>query len=190
MANPMTPVPVTALSILHPVSDEVDSLLHEADPMAGPRKDDPAVDNPVWPGILRLVAEAAVTLLDADVGSVLVAGWKKHDELVEAGRTTRETGESLPVELDGHTVTLRQHPRVEVKWGPDTLATVHFEVIVEVRVHAVDGIVRGGSLVALSSGRCDAGVTLETGGVTLGPRWSGELDLHMVVDLGGGIPLA
>lgn len=189
MTTTMTPESVTAKAILHPSDEEKVSLLHKADPMAGARRDNPEPTKEDWSTWVELVAGEVDGFLRTNAAEVLLAGWKKWGDLMEAGRITRDTAEEKTVPLRGHTVTLRQHPRVDVKWGPKTLATVHFVVVLDVRIHVLDGIVRRGSLVGLSTGVCVAEVTLETGGVRLGPRSSPEFDPSFLVDLGDGIPL-
>jgi len=182
------PVHVTALSILQTDGTEIDELLRRADPLADARNDVQVVSAALWAATLRQVGQAAAGFLHIDLGDVMVTGWVKYRELIDAGRRTRGTADPAFVDLAGRDLVLRQHPRVDVTWRDAIVATVRFEVVVDVRVQAVVAEVRGGSLVSLASGSCVVGVSLETQRVKLGPR-TRELDPHVVVDLGDGFPL-
>jgi len=184
-APPTARAAVTALSILQ---TDIDGLLTRTDPLAGARTKAPALRGPTWALTLSQVGQAAAGFVGIDVGDLMLAGWRKSNELIDAGRRTRDTDVPFPVDLAGRDVVLRQHPWVEVTWQRQTLAEVHFEVTVEVRVVAAEAVVRRGSLVELSSGRVIVGVSLSTHGETLGPR-ERELDPRLVIDLGDGIRL-
>jgi hypothetical protein len=178
----------TVLSVLEADGKKIEPLLEDA-PLAEPQREVGLVSPDPWADILSRVGQELARILDGiGISSVLLAGWRKYDDLVDAARATRDTTESLPVELAGHTMSLRQHPRVDVTWGERTIASVPFQVVVEIRVVAATGTVRGGSLVEISTGRCDLDVSVGTMGekrtiqeYSVDPRW--------VAGLGEGIRL-
>jgi hypothetical protein len=182
------PAAVTALSILETDGTEIDRFLSRTDPLAEARSQAPPVRNRMWGLTLSQVGRAAAGFLGLDVGGVLLAGWRNCNELIDAGRRTRDCDTAVAVDLAGKDVVLRQHPWVEVTWQRQRIAEVHFEVTVEVRVVAVEAVVRCGSLVELTSGQVIVGASLSSRGETLGPR-EAKLDPLLVIDLGKGIRL-
>lgn len=182
------PTVVTALSILQNNGNEIDELLRRADALAEAKTQAPPVSSRLWALTLSQVGQAAAGFLDLDVGEVMLAGWRSCDELIDAGRRTRDSDTTVEIDLAGKDLVLRQHPWVEVMWQRSRVAEVRFEVAVDVRVVAVEAVVRRGSLVELTSGRVVVGVSLTALGETLGPR-EAELDPLLVIALGRGISL-
>ena len=185
---PPSPGAVNALSILERDGTEIDDLLGRADTLARPRTQAPPVDHPTWSRTLGAVGRAAAEYLDLDVGEVMLAGWHKYHALIDAARRTRDTDLSLPVDLAGTSMALRQHPWVEITWQGERIGEVRFEVAVDVEVLALEATVRHGSLVELTSGRAIVRVSLSTLGEKVGRQ--AKFDPVLVVDLGTGIPLA
>lgn len=186
----MTPEPVTALDVLQPTDDQLDDLVQPTEELTAARSLAGAVTDSLWAVTLREAGRAAAAFLDFDLGDVMVAGWAKYDELKEAGARTLGTLDEKTVELAGRDLVLRQHPKIELTWQERAIATIPFEVLVEIRVHAVVAVVRDGSLVRLDAGSCDVDVSLEApGGGVIGPRTK-SLVPSLVVDLGDGFRLA
>jgi hypothetical protein len=178
---------VSALSILRQGGTEIDELLRRTDTLAGSRAQAPQVAYPRWTQALGRVAEAAAQFLDLDVVDVMVAGWRKYDALIDAALRTRDTDLSLPVDLAGTSMLLRQHPWVEITWQGTHIGEVHFIVAVDVHVVALGSTVRRGALVELTTGKVVVTVSLSTLGETTSRET--ELDPSWVVDLGSGIRL-
>jgi hypothetical protein len=185
----MTLEPVTALDVLQPTDAQLDDLVQPTKELSAARTLAGAVTDALWAVTLKEAGRAAAAFLDIDLGDVMVAGWARYDELKAAGQRTLGTLDEKTVELAGRDLLLRQHPEVELTWQENKIATIPFEVLVEIRVHAVVAVVRDGSLVRLDAGTCDVDVSLETsGGGVIGPR-TRTLVPGLVVDLGGGFRL-
>jgi hypothetical protein len=186
----MTTGPVTARDVLEPTDAQLDELVQPTPELDKARTLAGAATDSLWAVTLREAGRAAAAFLDIDLGDVMLAGWSKYDELKDAGRRTLGTLDEKTIELAGRDLVLRQHPKVELTWQEQAIAEIQFEVLVEVRVHAVVAVVRDGSLVRLGAGSCDVEVSLQTpGGGVIGPRTK-QLDPSLVVDLGEGFRLA
>src|SRR5947209_14596005 len=62
---------------------------------------------------VREATATAAGLLDVDLSGVLVAGWRKHHDLIGAARRTVAVPGSVElVDMAAHQVTLNQHPSV------------------------------------------------------------------------------
>lgn len=182
-------VPVTALGVLQADGTEIDTMLERADPLAGAKGAFGFVGDALWAATLREVGEAASGFLQIELGDVMVAGWSKYRDLRDAGRRTLGTDTVASVDLAGTNLVLRRHPRVDVTWRGEEVASIPFEVAVDIRVHSVVARVRDGALVELTSGSCDVEVSIETNGVKAGPKTM-PLNPRFVVDLGEGFRLA
>ena len=187
MTHVAHPTRITARTILEADGKQLSTWLRDTQPLADAERQVGVGPEP-WARTLARVGEAATGFLDIDIVRVLVVGWCKYAEVLDAARASRNTTEKTPVDLAGRTVSLRQHPRVDVKWGEWTVASVPFDVVVDIQVQAVTGYVRGGSLVEISTGRCDVDISVESKGQKLVTR-PYQFDPELVVDLGDGIRL-
>jgi hypothetical protein len=129
------------------------------------------------------VATVAHGLLDLDLGDLVVAGWRKHAALTTAAERTRATpGSSEVVELASHRITSVYQPFVEVLINDARVATIRFELAIELLVKALVGTVRGGQLVSLRAGTCEVTGRLSAEGVPLVNR-QGQFDLPLLIRL-------
>jgi hypothetical protein len=138
------------------------------------------------------VAAAADGVLALDLGDLVIAGWRKQDQLAAAAeRTAANPGTSELVELATHRISSVHHPYVEVLVNDVRVTTVNFELDLEFEIKALVATVRDGHLVSLHSGDCDLSATLTAEGVRLASRRR-HFDLPLVVrwplllHLGGG----
>ena len=129
----------------------------------------------------RQVAVVANGLLDLDLGDLVVAGWRKQHQLAAAAeRTAANPGSSEVVELATHRISSAHHPSVELLVNDAHVATVTFDLEVELIVKALVVTVRDGHVVSLHTGSCDLAATLAAEGVQLASR-RGHLELPLVV---------
>ena len=138
------------------------------------------------------VAVVANGLLDLDLGDLVVAGWRKQGQLAAAAeRTAANPGSSEVVELATHRVSSAHHPFVELLVNDVHLATVTFDLEVELVVKALVVTVRDGHVVSLHTGACDLTAILAAEGIQLASRRA-HFELPLVVRwplrlrLGGG----
>lgn len=136
------------------------------------------------------IATVADGLLDFDLGSVLVSGWRKYTELTcAAERTLAAPGSEELVILVAHKVSSTHQPSVELQVDGVKVATFVFELAVEFALTGVLAVVRQGELVALRGGECVITATLTYEGVPLVPQQKRSIDLAIVVPLRPAIPL-
>jgi hypothetical protein len=127
------------------------------------------------------VAGVAHGLLDLDLGELVVAGWRKQDQLAAAAeRTATNPGSSEVVELATHRVSSAHHPSVELLVNDAHVATVTFDLGVELIIKALVVTVRDGHVVSLHTGSCDVTATMAAEGVQLASRRA-HLELPLVV---------
>ena len=136
------------------------------------------------------LAAAVERVLDFDLVAVLVAGWRKHDALVEAAeRTAADPSTEEVVDLATHRITSVHRPTIDLLLDGVRVGTLHVEATFECVLEGVAGTVARGRLVALHYGRCTATATVSAEDVEI-VRREGTLDLGLETSLGTGVVLA
>ncbi|MGH4017305.1 MAG: hypothetical protein ACRDSL_25945 [Pseudonocardiaceae bacterium] len=128
--------------------------------------------------------------LDLELGDVLVSGWRKYTELVNAAeRTLAVPGSKEVVVLASHRVSSIHHPSIELLVDEVKVYTLVFELTVEFNLTGVVAVVQQGELTALRGGECELTVTLALEKKPLLPPRKAHVDLALVVALSPAIPL-
>jgi hypothetical protein len=116
----------------------------------------------------REVAGVVNSVVDFDLGDLVVAGWRKGSDLADAARrTAANPGSSAVVELATQRITSVHRPSLNVLINNVQVTTLNFELEVEFVIKALIAIVREGHVANLHSGACDVTVTLTAQGVQL-----------------------
>jgi hypothetical protein len=135
------------------------------------------------------IATIAHGMLDLDLGDLVVGAWRKYADLTAAARRTIAAPDSTEVvELATHRITSTHRPFVELLVDDVHVATVRFELCIELVVKGLVGTVRRGYLVDVHCGDCDLTASLAAEGRELARR-KARLELPLLLPLGGGIPL-
>jgi len=135
------------------------------------------------------VSRQVDTLLDLDLGEMVLGVWTKQRALAAAaGATQAAPGTAEVVSFAEHTITSTHRPQVDVLVREVRVAAVHVELSVRFTVRALAGTVRDGRLVALTAGACVISASLGVEGRELARR-TARAELPLIVRLGEGIPL-
>lgn len=139
----------------------------------------------------REISNVISGLCELDLVDILVGGWRKHQQLVEAAKRTLDTTDAEEiVDLATHRISLSHEPKIDILLDSVRVAQVDIKISIEVTVKGLAATVERGRLVALDAGRCLFGAALTVQKAELVKR---ELDLALpliVIYLGDGIPLA
>ena len=142
----------------------------------------------LWAGAHEELTQLARGILNFELGPVLLAGLLKVKDLIEAGRATRNSLESVVVDLAQHRLSLARHPAVDVVLADMVVATVPFALQVDLTIKSLAGTVRNALLVGLTSGGVEAVVTFGACGADLATARR-TFDPRMHVGLGNGVPI-
>jgi hypothetical protein len=135
------------------------------------------------------IASAAAGVLDLNLGSLLVSGWRKYSDLVQAAQRTVAAPDSQEiVVLASHRVTSSHRPHVDLFIDDVKVMTLRFELKVVFDLNGLVAVVRLGELTTLRSGECIVTATLSLEGVQLAQRQR-RVDLAVVVPLDPTVPL-
>ena len=138
---------------------------------------------------VRETTGAAKGLLNADPIGFLVSGWQKHREVIAAARRTVAAPGSIElVDLATHQITATQRPAVNLLVDNRQTATVELGLSVVFTISALVVGIRGGRLVAVHSGRCNATATLAVQDTKVISRQV-AFELPGIIPLGRGIAL-
>lgn len=137
----------------------------------------------------RELSVVGTEMIDLDLGSLLVSGWRKYSTLLQAARRTAAApGSEEIIEILTHRVGVASHPSVELLVDEVRVATIHFDLTLDFVIKALAAVIKRGAIVAVTSGRCETTAALAVEGVTVASR-TAEHDLHLLVNIGNGIPL-
>jgi hypothetical protein len=139
------------------------------------------------------LASVAAGLLDLDLGDLLIYGWRTGERLVKAARQTRQIpGRREVVQLGTHRVTSAHNPTIELLIDGVEVHTFRFQLTVIFDIEVAALIIRDGLLTALKAGdsvvTCTLTLEMPGGDVELLNRQR-KIDLHLVINIGHGIPL-
>jgi hypothetical protein len=135
------------------------------------------------------LTDMAKGLLELDLGSLALAGWRKHHDLLAAAtRTAEHPGSTELVELATHRITSTHRPTVDVLVDGARVAVVRLELEVVLLVRALVATVRRGHLIGLRSGSVDVRLSLSVAGRQVAAHRT-TLASPLFVRLGDGIPL-
>jgi hypothetical protein len=128
-------------------------------------------------------------LLELDLGSLALAGWRKHHDLLAAAtRSAEHPGSTELVELATHQITSTHRPTVDVLVDGVRVAVLRLELEVVLLVRALVATVRGGHLIGLRSGSVDVRLSLSVAGRQVAAHRT-TLASPLFVRLGDGIAL-
>jgi hypothetical protein len=137
---------------------------------------------------LHEVAETIDGLLEVDLGSVAIGGWRRYDRLRRAAIRTHSGGVEQ-VTLFEHEITQTYRPCLDVTVDGNPVGEFTVELCVAMLLQPLAATVHTGMLVAVGPGDCT--VTVSIGAPELGPIIKGERTLHTatMIDLRWPIPL-
>ena len=139
------------------------------------------------------LASATESLLDLDIGDVLIYAWRTQKRLADAARETqRAPGRMEVVQLASHQVTSTYSPAVDLMVDDVRVHTFHFQLDLVLTIGVAAVTVQNGRLVSVKAGDGSAAGTLTLkmpGGDAVLLHRERKFDLHLTIRVGNGIPL-
>jgi hypothetical protein len=139
------------------------------------------------------LASTTAGLLNLDLGDLLIHGWRTHERLINAAkRTLAAPGRQEVVQLGSHRITSTYHPTIDLLVDGVRVHTFRFRLTVVFDIDVAVATVECGRLVAVRFGDGSIATTLilemTSGDIEL-VRHQSPIDLHLIIRLGGGLPL-
>ena len=139
------------------------------------------------------LASAAAGLLDVDLGDMLIYAWRTQERLADAARETlRAPARTEIVQLASHQVTSTYNPTVDLMVDGVRVHTFHLQLDVVLTIDVAAVIVQNGRLIAVKAGDGSVSGTLTLkmpGGDATLLHHEQQIDLHLIIRVGNGIPL-
>jgi len=122
--------------------------------------------------------ERSFDVLDINVVDVLVAGWKKQNEVRELLQATAaDPTRTALVQLAEHTLESTHKPSIEVRSGGKVVARLSFTIEAAFEVDAVELVLRHGRVEEVHAGRMTARGTVKLENSVILERKSAPLTL-------------
>lgn len=139
------------------------------------------------------LASATTGLLDLDLGDLLIYGWRTRERLLKAACQTRQVpGRREVVQLGSHRITSAHNPTVELLIDGVKVHTFRFELTAIFDIEVAALVVQDGLLTALKVGdgaiTCTLTLQMPGGDAELVNRQR-KINLHLIINIGHGIPL-
>jgi hypothetical protein len=135
------------------------------------------------------MAAAIRSLLDLDLGSILLSGWQTHTALRTAAQATVATpGSTEIVELASHRIRWTYQPALQIFIDRHLVYQLDLTLSVSFTLDSAVATVRLAHIVAVHFGRCDVTVALSWAGGILAQH-SAPVSTPFAVPIGAGIPL-
>jgi hypothetical protein len=149
--------------------------------------------DPVSPGLRGLARDEVITVvlrtIDMPLVDVLVAGWRKWEELVAAAeRSLRDPLATECLELHDHHMSSTHRPRIDVTLDGEPIAHVELTLELDALLHAVTAVVENGHLTELRTGHADVTARLSIEGIQVAEKGR-SIELPIELGLGEGIAL-
>lgn len=140
--------------------------------------------------VLSEVGSAAAGILELGVQDIFGQAWGKYTALRRAAvATAADPGSEQIVELASHTLSFDHQPGVDVHIGdlPPLPITLHIQLTI--LVQGLVAVVRGGRLLLVRTGSCEATGTLTIAGRQVAERQL-AVEFPLSLSFRDGIPLA
>lgn len=144
-----------------------------------------------WPVALEEILKKTEDLLDITVLEIAGAAWGKYQVLRRYADTKNyPPDETAVVPLATHTIRSIHQPYVEILVGDQPVGKVHFEIDLEVTLEGVLLSIRGGKIVEMRVGSCQAKGSVSCEGAVVAEEETKSWLLPGTIPLGDGISIA
>jgi hypothetical protein len=143
-----------------------------------------------WGPVAKEIEAKIGDVLDVDIVSVLLGGWKKYRQLQQYRDPAKyPPEETILLSLTEHSIASSHHPKIEILAGEVPVGTLEFTITLALKLEGVVLKVRGGKIREIAAGRCRGKGSLECAGVTLLEKETDSVELPGRVGLGDGIDI-
>lgn len=136
----------------------------------------------------RAVQDGLRQMLDASLLDVLVRSWARHPE-VERQIVERRDGPAIVLlDLGEHEIASRHRPRIDIRRGPELLASLEFGVRMDLMIQRARLHLQGDRLLRATLGACQGHGRLSVGEEEIAAFAWREIRMPTEVSFGAGVP--
>jgi hypothetical protein len=141
-----------------------------------------------WPHVEETICARLSELLKKDPMELIATAWDKYHVLADAAEQSR-SGETVLVALEEHSITSELHPYVEIRFGPNLIRRIEFDVTVNLRLKGVILKIESQRIKAVEAGSCEGSGEIQVKNVSIWKHDFTSIDLPGRINLGSGIPV-
>jgi len=130
-------------------------------------------------------------LLQVDIADILTNAWCTVQELVKYSDPQSNPKDNPAfVHLSEHKITSIHHPQFKPTWNGKSLATIRFDVYIELDLKGVILTISNGRIVEATIGSCLGSGSIGYSGLSLFEKQSKNIPFPTKISFGKGIPLS
>ena len=143
-----------------------------------------------WSDIFSEVSDAAGRLLDMNIEDILIAAWKKHEEIKRyCDRKKYPSEETILCPLGRHKVKSVHHPYIEIYVNEESIGRMVFDLVLRFDLEGIILKIRDAKIMEIMAGKCKGSGSLKYGEVVLLKKESQKIPIPGNISLGSGIPI-
>ena len=140
-----------------------------------------------WATAQHAVEEKIADALTIDAGGLLLATWLRSALLVKYLDSSRyPPDQTILAHLAEHTIEMKLQPKIEVYSGQLLITTIPVKAIVSATVKGFILTIKGGHVLQMTTGNCQAKGQLSVAGVVVTEKKSKVVELPGVIRFGEG----
>jgi hypothetical protein len=143
-----------------------------------------------WIASMPDLAPKVCELLDIKIPDVLVAAWKKVEDLKAVLEKSKQTpDETIYLELGQHTINSEHKPSVDVKIKGATVKKIELVIQLGFNLKGFLLKIQNGAIKEIETGQCEAKGTIKYGGLTVAEKKLQPIKLPFSIPIPAELPL-
>ncbi len=140
-----------------------------------------------WAAAQHAVEQKIGDALNVDVGGLLLATWLRSALLVKYLDSSRyPPDQTIVAHLAEHTIEMKLQPKIAVYAGQLLVTTIPVKALVSATVKGFILTIKGGQVLQMTTGNCQAKGQLSVAGVVVTEKKSSVVELPGVIRFGEG----
>jgi len=137
-----------------------------------------------WSYVWGMVIDKVGTLLDFELKEVLLASWKKSEEILNClDSTASSPDETKAVALAGHTIRSSHKPKLAVKLNGNKIGEILFSLDLALKLEGFILKIQGGEIREIQTGTCQGSGTFKCEDFVILEKKTGPIQLPGTIRL-------
>lgn len=142
----------------------------------------------LWPVVCRVLLNKLMESLDEKVSDVMVAAWAKYQDILQyKDEQQYPPDETYLVLLVKHTIESVYNPYLEININNQPVGKINFEIEAFLTVEGIHLEIKGGKIMKIHTGSCQAGGSIKCEGITIIEKKTKSFTLPGTIRLGEGV---
>lgn len=138
-----------------------------------------------WSYVRGLVVDKVSSLLDFELKDVLLAAWKKNEEIIRCLSDTATSPDATKaVALAGHTIRSSHTPKLDIKLDGKKIGEILFKLDLSMKLEGFVLKIQGGEIREIRTGTCQGSGTFKCEDFVILEKKTGQVQLPGTIMLG------